>query len=293
MTTNVREPKSSRTRIGFRFLRRWPVFSVLILSILILAGAFAPLLAPHNPLHGNLRDRNAPPVWHAEGSMEHILGADPVGRDILSRIIQGARVSLMVVAVSLTTGIVIGTAAGLVSGYVGGLLDEFMMRAVDVWLGLPFILIALVIVVVMGQSMMTLIGVLALVTWSQFVRNVRGEVLSLKTRDYVLMARVMGASHLRIMIRHLLPGVLNTIIVLATLRVGGLILSEATLSFLGAGVPPPTPSWGGMVAQGRNYIDSAWWVSFYPGLAIFLVIVALNFLGDWFRDRYDPRLRQL
>jgi peptide/nickel transport system permease protein len=150
-----------------------------------------------------------------------------------------------------------------------------------------------VITVVLGQSLATLLGVLALLTWAGFVRNVRGEVLSLKSRDYVALAKIAGASPPLIVIRHILPGVVNTVIVLATLRVGGLILAEATLSFLGAGVPPPTPTWGAMVSDGRNYLDSAWWISVFPGFAIFLVVMGMNFLGDWFRDYFDPRLRQL
>lgn len=224
---------------------------------------------------------------------DHILGGDNIGRDLLSRMIHGARVSLIVVAVALTSGLLVGVSMGLVAGWFGGLTDEIIMRITDVWLGMPFILVAIVVVIAIGQTFIILIGLLALLSWTPFVRNVRGEVLSLKTRDYVSLAKVAGASTFRIMIWHLLPGVINTVIVIATLRVGQLILTEAILSYLGAGIPPPTPAWGAMVNDGRSYIQDAWWISFFPGMCIFLVVMSLNFLGDWMRDRFDPRLRQL
>lgn len=227
------------------------------------------------------------PTW------DHILGGDNIGRDLLSRIIHGARVSLVVTAISLTSGLLVGVSMGLVAGYIGGFVDEIIMRITDIWLGLPFILVAIVVVIALGQTMTILLALLALLSWTPFVRNVRGEVLSLKTRDYVSLARVAGASTFRIMLWHILPGVINTIIVIATLRVGQLILAEAILSFLGAGIPPPTPAWGAMVSDGRSFINDAWWISFFPGLCIFLVVMSLNFLGDWMRDKLDPRLRQL
>lgn len=226
-------------------------------------------------------------------SSAHPLGADNVGRDLLSRLIHGARVSIVVVAIALSSGLLIGVSMGLVAGWFGGLIDELIMRITDIWLGMPFILVAIVVVIAIGQTFVILIGLLALLSWTPFVRNVRGEVLSLKTRDYVSLAKVAGASTFRIMIWHLLPGVINTVIVIATLRVGQLILTEAILSFLGAGIPPPTPAWGAMVNDGRAYVTDAWWISFFPGFCIFLVVMSLNFLGDWMRDRLDPRLRQL
>jgi peptide/nickel transport system permease protein len=227
------------------------------------------------------------PTWN------HILGADHIGRDLLSRIIHGARVSLTVTAISLVSGLLVGVSMGLVAGYFGGFLDEAIMRITDVWLGLPFILIAIVVVIALGQTMTILLGLLALLSWTPFVRNVRGEVLTLKELDYVALAKVVGASTFRILIWHILPGCINTVIVIATLRVGQLILTEAILSFLGAGIPPPTPAWGAMVNDGRAFINDAWWVSFFPGVCIFLVVMSLNFFGDWLRDRLDPRLRQL
>jgi peptide/nickel transport system permease protein len=216
-----------------------------------------------------------------------------VGRDILSRIIHGARVSAMVMAVSVVMGVGIGTTMGLVAGYFGGQVDEIIMRVVDVWAALPYIMVALVVVVVLGQKFWVLILLLALLSWPGAVRLVRAETLSLKTRDYVALARVAGASNVRIMFRHILPGVINLVVVSATLSMGSIILTEATLSFLGAGIPPPNPSWGAMISEGRRYLNDAWWVSSIPGFCIFLVVMSGNFFGDWLRDHFDPRLRQL
>ena len=285
---------------SWRFLRRWPVIPMIVVLMLVIAAVFAPLLAPQDPLIQDLRARNAPPSlasnWYAERPEIRnrlILGGDHVGRDVLSRIIYGARISLMLTSVALISGLVVGTTLGLVAGWYGGVVDEVIGRIVDMWYALPFLLVALVIAIVLGQSVMIMMGILALVAWSGFVRVIRAEVLSLKEREYVDLARVAGASNRRILLKHILPGVSSTIIVIATLNVGGLILTEATLSFLGAGIPSPTPAWGVMVAESREYLLSAWWTSFFPGLAIFLVVMSLNFIGDWMRDHYDPLLRQL
>ena len=330
-------------------LRRWPVFPLLVIFVLLVVGIFAPWLSPQNPLEIDLEARNSPPFWYEPvftkvtvmqrvdklskearfqislrdvredfpdrewavgdtqdivttpgGSTNHLLGTDQTGRDILSRIIHGARVSLLVTAVSLSSGLVVGTVLGLVAGYAdqifpkyGNHIDEAIMRVVEITYAVPTILIALVIVIVFGQSFVVLLGLLAFVAWNAFPRNVRAEVLSLKTSDYVALAKVAGAGPMRIMFVHIFPGVTNTILVIATLRVGQLILTEAILSFLGAGIPPPKPAWGAMVADGREYLADAWWIALFPGVCIFLVVMALNFLGDWMRDRFDPRLRQL
>ena len=277
-----------------RFFKEWPVLPVAILVVMVFVAVFAEWVAPHDPLYNTLRARNTPPVWYADGgTWTYPVGADTIGRDLLSRLIHGARVSLMVMAIALITGTLVGTAIGLIAGYFGGLLDEVLMRLTDIFLGLPFVLMAMVLAVVLGQSLTTMIIVLAALTWSGYVRNVRGEVLTLRERDYVALAHVAGASLPRILVMHILPGVINTVLVIATLRSGQLILAESFLSFLGAGIPPPTPTWGAMIADGRNYLRDAWWISFFPGLAIFLTVMALNFLGDWLRDKLDPRLRQL
>ncbi len=281
---------------GYAFIRRWPILPGIVLALLVISALFAPWIAPQEPNVQALRDRNAPPVWIAdeerEVSQSYLLGADQVGRDVLSRIIYGARISLAVAGVALLSGLLVGVTLGLLAAWYGGVIDELIARAVDIWHALPFLLVAIVVVTLFGGSLTVLMGVLAMVSWAGFVRNVRADVLTLREREYVLMARVCGASTPRVIIRHILPGVVPTIMVIATLAVGGLILTEATLSFLGAGIPAPTPSWGLMVSEGREYLTTAWWSSFFPGLAIFLVVMSLNFMGDWIRDFTDPRLRQ-
>jgi peptide/nickel transport system permease protein len=287
-----------------QFFRRWPVLSTIILSAMVLMAVFAPLITSADPEKANLRHRNYAPLFLdaesdakqvAKGGEEgnYLLGTDQLGRDLWSRLAFGARISLSVAAVSLISGTLIGTALGLMSGWYGGLVDEFITRIVDVWLGLPFILVALVIAVVLGTNLVTVFILLALLAWTPFVRQIRAEVLSLKHREYVLSAQVTGASTARILIRHLLPGVINTVIVIATFRIGQLILVEAFLSFLGAGIPPPTPAWGAMISDGRGYLRDAWWISMFPGAAIFLTVASMSFFGDWLRDRLDPRLRQV
>ena len=277
----------------FDSLRRWPVIPIFVIIVLASMAIFAPLIETQPPLKNNIRERLIPPFWSSEGNFNHVLGTDNIGRDMWSRLVHGARVSLIVASVALVTGTVVGTALGLSAGYFGGIFDEVIMRFVDIWFGLPFILVAMIIAVMLTPSVNTMMGILALLVWSSYVRYIRAEVLSLRERDYVSLARVAGASTIRVLVRHVLPGVINTVLVIATLRTGQLILAEATLSFLGAGIPPPTATWGNMVADGREYLRDAWWVSTLPALAIFLIVMSLNFLGDWMRDRFDPRLRQL
>ena len=227
------------------------------------------------------------------GTSKYPLGTDHLGRDMLSRLFHGARISLVVAAVALGVGGTIGTFFGMLSGYYGGWVDELLMRVVDIFMSLPYLLVALVLVVSIGQSFELIVGVLAVFIWPFFARVVRGEVLQLRTMDYIALARVSGAGTLRILVVHLFPGVINTLIVIATLQVGVVILVEAALSFLGAGVPPPTPAWGSMVADGRDRLVDGWWIATLPGLAIVFTVVSLNIFGDWLRDTLDPRLRQL
>ncbi len=276
----------------FQFFRRWPVIPAIIITTLIVVAIFAPWLEPHNPLTLTIRDRLMPPAWYAAGSSTHLLGTDNVGRDVFSRMIHSARITVVVVLISLGTGMVIGSLLGLVAGYFGGVMDEVIMRIVDMWSALPYLLIILTMVVVLGQGYAILIAALALISWPGAVRLVRAETLRLRTQDYVALGKIAGSSTFRILYRHILPGVLDVMVVSATLHTGTLILTEATLSFLGAGVPPPNPSWGAMIADGRTYLRDAWWIAFFPGLAILLVVMAGNFLGDWMRDHFDPRLRQ-
>jgi peptide/nickel transport system permease protein len=234
------------------------------------------------------------PPWFMEGGQPgYLLGTDPLGRDILSRVMHGARASLLVALLSIGFAAVTGTALGLLSGYAGGWLDALIMRTVDVVLTFPVILLALVFVVTLGPSLWVVTAILGLVLWSRFARLVRGEVLSWKEREFVAYARSVGASPLRIACVHVLPNIVNSVVVLVTLQVGFAIVVEASLSFLGAGVPPPAPTWGGMIASGRAYIETAWWLVVFPGVAVALTVMSFNLFGDWLRDTLDPTLRQL
>ena len=227
------------------------------------------------------------------GSTKYLLGTDKHGRDILSRIIHGARVSLTVSLLAVVLGGGLGTILGLIAGYFGGIWDGLIMRLVDLMLAFPSILLALVMVAAIGSGYSTVIIVIVVLLWSRYARVVRGEALAIKQSDYIARARVAGASHVRIMIRHIFPNLVNTVIVLATLEVGAVIILESTLSFLGAGIPRPTPAWGVMVADGRELIIANWWIFFFPTMAIVLTVLSMNLLGDWLRDRLDPRLRNV
>jgi peptide/nickel transport system permease protein len=274
-------------------LARLPWVSFLIIVVLVLVAVLAPLIAPHSPTEQSLPDKLLPPAWQEGGSTKHLLGTDVLGRDVLSRLIYGARVSLIVAAAALLAGGGVGLIVGIVSGYLGGRTDSVLMRVVDATLTFPTILIALLLAVSLGQGLGTISIAITVLIWARFARVVRGETLAVKTRDFVALARVHGCSHLRIMAVHIVPNVLNTFMVLLTLHIGFVIIVEASLSFLGAGIPPPTPAWGSMISEGRDFVTSAWWVSFFPGLAILLVVLAFNLLGDWLRDTLDPKLRQL
>lgn len=273
--------------------RRLPVVPLSILATFIFMALFAEWIAPYEPNKIVLTDRLLPPVWEDRGTWAHLLGTDRIGRDILSRIIFGARVSLAAGLLAVTAAAFIGTVLGLISGFYGRWVDSVIMRITDAMLSLPIILIALLFAVTLGPSFTNLIIVLGLVMWARFARLVRGEVLTWKEREFVALARVAGCSSLRIMARHLFPNVVNPLMVLATLQIGWVIIVESSLSFLGAGIPPPTPSWGAMMADGRSYIATASWLSLYPGMALVAVVLSVNMLGDWMRDYLDPKMRNL
>ena len=273
-------------------LTEWPTIPVLIVVLFVVCALFGPWIAPQDAFANDLQARLSAPSW-AGGNSAHFLGTDQLGRDILSRVIVGARTSFIVALVALTCGSVLGSVIGLASAFLGGRTDSIIMRVADAAISFPIILLALLLATVMGPGLVPVVLSAALVLWARFSRLIRGEVLALKGREFVTLARVTGASNARLMFVHILPNVLNSMMVLLTLELGFVILLEATLSFLGAGIPPPTPTWGEMVASGRSYITSAWWLTLFPGIAIALVVLAFNLIGDWLRDHLDPRLRQL
>ena len=269
--------------------RRLPWVPIIVLGIIIFMALFGSFIVPYQPTVGSLSERLSAPEW----TSGHIFGTDQLGRDIFSRIIVGARVSFLVALISIAVGGSIGTILGMVSGLKGGWVDMLIMRLTDLTMSLPLLIIAMVLAIVKGPSFDNVIIVLAILLWGRYARQIRGEVLSIKERDFIALAKVGGRSPIWIMLKHVLPNIVNTLIVLATLQIGWAIIVEASLSFLGAGVPPPNPSWGGMVSEGRGLIDTAWWISLFPGLAIMIVVFSMNYLGDWLRDRLDPKLRQI
>ena len=292
-THNDGRPRFYALRTLYRWIRRYPVLPVMIAVGLAVMAIFAPWISPSHPLESDLTDIARPPVWMEGGSWDYILGADKIGRDLLSRIVHGSRISLTVAFIVIIFGSLIGSAIGIASGMAGGLWDEIAMRVVDLVYATPFLLIALVAAVVFGTSLQLVLVLLTIFSWPIFSRQTRGLTLQLKNMDYVASSRVAGASPFRIAFRHIMPGVFNTVVVIATLQVGSLILTESVLSFLGVGIPAPQPAWGSMVADGREFISTAWWVPIMPGIAIFLTVFAFNFIGDWLRDYLDPRLRQI
>ena len=351
-TDNARTQRLMLIRLWRRVreARRLPLLPlVMLLVVLVIPAVFAPLIAPHSPLEGDLNDRLLPPFWVGEtvkyktvvekvnrenrlneillkdaerrvkigdgtitgggqivqvgdqleisfrkaGSTKYLLGTDKNGMDIFSRLIYGARLALVVSLLGIVVSGIIGSSLGIIAGYYGGILDSIIMRMVDISLSISLVLIALVLAAVRGPSIDNVLIVICLFLWSRYARLIRGETLLLKSQDFIARAQVSGASDLRIMYKHIMPNLANTIIVLATLQIGFVIILEASLSFLGAGVPRPNPAWGLMVADGRELLSNAWWVSLVPTVAIVLTVLSINLLGDWVRDRLDPKQRQI
>ena len=279
---------------GRRAGRRWPpAVPLAVIAALVACALFAPWLAPRSPVEGSLGERLIPPLGMEGSRVDHPLGTDRHGRDTLSRLIHGARISLSVSIVGIALTGALGGIVGLLAGFLGGWTDAVLMRLVDISLSLPGILIAVLLSVVFEPSFTNVIVVVVFLLWPSYARLVRGETLGLKQQEFVALARVAGCSGPTIMRRHIVPNLAPSILVLATLHVGYVIVLEAALSFLGVGIPPPTPSWGVMVADGRGLIERAWWVSILPGIAILVTVLSLNILGDWVRDRLDPKLRQV
>jgi peptide/nickel transport system permease protein len=272
---------------------RLPWLAVAIFFILLVAMIFPNFLSSQSPYDMDLTKRLMPPMWDQNGSPDHPLGTDALGRDILTRIIYGSGVSIPIAFLVMITSGIIGIILGVMAGYMGGWVDSIISRFVDSFLAIPSIFLALVFAVVLGQSIISLVLALTLVTWARFTRIIRGDVIVWKSQTFVLQAKVAGSSPLRIMMVHILPNILSSIVILIIVNMSQTILIEASLSFLGAGVPPPTPSWGQMISDGRNNITTAYWISLFPGLALGLAVLSFQIFGDWLRDRLDPKLRQI
>lgn len=283
-------PVSTRVRTS---LRRHSTGAIgfLIVLLMVASAVLAPLVSPHGPTKQNIGQRLQPPsLITGEGS--HLLGTDGLGRDVLSRIAHGGRVSLFVGLAAGLVSCLLGVALGLVAGYFGGFIDALIMRIADIQLAIPSLILALAVIAVLGSSITNIVLILGVTNWVIFARLVRAEVLSLKEREFVAAITALGARTWRILVRHLIPNLASSIIVVLTLRIGILIIIEATLSYLGLGIQPPTPTWGSMIAEGQQLVYRAWWVSTFPGIALALTVLGLNLFGDWLRDRLDPRARR-
>jgi peptide/nickel transport system permease protein len=286
-------PEAKAGRRVWPRLTSLPLVPLIVIGVLLVMALAAPLLAPFPPTEQNLPERLRPPAWVAGGSLDHPFGTDLFGRDVLSRVVYGARVSLSVAVIAILVAGAIGTAVGLVAGYFGGASELVLMRIVDAFLAVPAILVAIVLASTLGPSFQNVVIVIGVLYWPRYARQIRAETLSIKEHDYVKLARIAGCSPLRILTTHVLPNLVPSLMVLASLQVGSAIILEATLSFLGVGIPPPEPAWGVIVEDGRGMLASAWWISLFPGIAIAVTVLAFNLTGDWIRDRLDPRLRGL
>ena len=280
-----------RRVLGELLRNKAALLGLLILIVIATAAVAAPLLAPVDPTIQEVTQRLKPPGWETPEGRINLLGTDHLGRDILSRLIYGARISLVIGLSAVALAGTLGTLLGLVAGYRGGRVDDLIMRATDTMLAMPFILLALAVIAVLGPSLRNIIFVLGITSWVSYARIVRAEVLTLRTREFIVATLALGSGGRRIVFRHLLPNVLTPVIVIATLEVARMIILESALSFLGLGVQPPTPTWGGMLADGRAYLSTAWWQATFPGLSIMLTVLGINLLGDWLRDVLDPRLQ--
>jgi peptide/nickel transport system permease protein len=276
------------------FFRGIPKIPAAILLLLFLAAIFADYIAPHNPEFGDPRERLLPTVFETGGSLKFPLGTDTMGRDVFSRVIFGARVSLLVAFAAVFMAALIGTALGICAGFFGGWIDQLVMRFTDAWLSIPTIMFATLLAVVLGPSVTNIIVIMGLIYWTRYARVTRGEALSLKSRDFVHLATIAGCGKIRIIRKHILPNVMNSVITLASLQIGIVIVVEASLTFLGVGVPPPKPAWGLMLSEGRGGLFTGqWWLIVFPGLAIAMLVMSFNLLGDWLRRRLDPHQQSL
>ena len=272
------------------FLRsKTAALGLIVVTLVVFMALFAGVVAPYDPNAINITERLAKPFSEVNGQF-HLFGTDALGRDIFSRIVYGSRVSLLIGVCAVLVGGCFGTLMGILSGYKGGFWDNLIMRVADVQLAIPFLILALAVIAVLGNGLVKVILVIGITSWMNYARTIRSEVMSLKHQDYILMAKAMGVPEWKILLRHVLPNVSSTAIVLCALQVARVILFEASLSFLGLGVPPDITTWGAMISDGRNYINNAWWIATIPGLAIFFTVIAINLVGNRIRDLLDPRL---
>lgn len=292
-TAPVRAPVARpRPHVLRRLLRNTGALTgAVVLIVIVLSAVLAPWLAPHDPEQQSIETSFLPPFWADGGDMAYPLGSDRLGRDILSRVIYGARISLLIGVTAVAIALVIGVVLGVLAGYLGGWVESVTMRISDMQLAIPYILLAIVLAAAIGPSVLTVILVLGGTRWVVYARITRGEVLALRARDFVRAAVSVGATHTRIVRRHILPNLLSSILVIATIEFSIVILAESSLSFLGMGIPVATPSWGSMLADGRDYLSTGWWLSVFPGVALMLTVLSISLIGNWLRDTFDPGLR--
>jgi len=286
-------PEASSGRVSLRRLWRlkWGLGAMVVMLAIVVSALLAPLVTPHDPLAVNISGRLIPPAWMEGGSAKHLLGTDQVGRDLLSRVIYGGRVSLVVGVAAVLLSASIGVLAGLAAGYFGGRLDWLITTVINVMLTFPFVLLALAVIAVLGPGLQNMILVLGAASWPLYARVVRAETMALRERDFVLAGRALGMGHARLVFRQILPNLVSAIVVIATLEVARVIILESFLSFLGLGVQPPTPAWGNMLGEGRVYMLNSWWIAAFPGLAIFITTLVINLMGNALRDWLDPHMK--
>ena len=283
----MKKQKSTLGNVAYFMKDIW--FPVLILGLVAFACLFGKMIVPYSPTQGSLQETLIPPFWCAGGSMAHVFGTDHLGRDVLSRLLTGARTTMLVgIAVVLVAG-TIGTVVGVLAGYMGGIVDSLLMRITEAVLSIPYVLIAMSLSAVLGQGTGTVVFVLGITCWSNYAKVVRVETMRLKSQEFVVLAKLAGASTFRVLWRHILPNLVNTIIVMATLQLGMAIILSSSLSFLGLGATPPTPEWGLMMAEGRDYLVTAWWLTTVPGVMLFLTVLSVNILGNVLRVKLDPK----
>ncbi len=286
-----RRPRSRRGSLRRAWRFKWGLVASAVFAFIVGSAALAPYLAPYDPLSVNIRHRLGPPAWMDGGTTAHVLGTDQIGRDLLSRMIYGGRVSLVIGVTAVLISSTIGVLLGLAAGYFSGRLDWTIMTLINVMLTFPFVLLALAVIAVLGPSLINMIIVLGVADWPLYARVIRAETLAIREREFVLASRALGMSHLRIMFRQIFPNLVSVIVVIATLQVARVIILESFLSFLGLGVQPPTPAWGNMLGEGRVYMLNSWWIAAFPGLAIFVTTLAINLMGNALRDWLDPYMK--